>query len=103
MCHGSLQGRRQKVLLALVFLLRSAALGHCQLPPLDLNSYCQFPLSVGVGCQSLTSPVTYPARSPYTFFDLGLSLRWPLPPMPVLQVTIRAGSMRFDSQSQCAR
>ncbi len=100
MFHGSLRGGRQNVLLALLFFLCDATLGHCQQPPVDLNRYYQFPFSVGVEYQSLTPLVTYPIGSPYTLFDLALSLRWPIPVLPVLQPTLRAGIMRFDSQSQ---
>jgi hypothetical protein len=97
---NSLQGRRHKVLLALTFTLFVATFCHCEQSPLDLNTYYQFSLSVGVEYQNLTPLAAYPSGSPYTLFDLGLSVRWPIPPLPVLQPTLRAGLMRFDSQSQ---
>ncbi len=100
MFTGRLRGRSHKVLLPLLFILCAATLGHCQQSQVDLNSYYQFPLSVGVEYQSLTPLVTYPSGGPFTVLDLGLSLRWPIPPLPVLQPTVRAGFMRFDSQSQ---
>ena len=87
-----LNGRRHKVLLSLLFILGAATLCPCQQVALDLNSYYQFPLSLGVEYQSLTPLVTYPSGAPYALLDLGLSLRWPIPLLPVLQPTLRAGS-----------
>ena len=100
MSRRILLGRRQNVAYALLSFLLASTFAHSQQQGVDLNTYYQFPLSLGVEYQSLTHLVTYSWGSPFTVFDLSASVRWPIPPLPVLQPTLRAGVMRFDSQSQ---
>jgi tetratricopeptide (TPR) repeat protein len=90
----------RRVLLPLLIVLCAATSSYGQQATIDLNSYYRFPLSLGVEYQSLTPLVAYPYGSPYSLFDLGLSIRWPLPFLPVLQPALRVGLTRFDSQSQ---
>jgi hypothetical protein len=68
----------------------------------DLNAYYRFPASLGVEYQNLTPLSGYPEGVPYAISDVGLSLRVPLPALPVLQPVLRAGAVLFDSQNQAA-
>lgn len=96
-CNGALEVKRN---LALLYLLLSAAIASSQQAQVDLNTYYRFPLSLGVEYQSMTPFNAYPSGSPFNLYDLSLNVRWPVPPLPVLQPLLRAGMMRFDSQSQ---
>jgi tetratricopeptide (TPR) repeat protein len=89
-----------RVLLPFLIILCAAIPIHGQQATIDLNDYYRFPLSLSVEYQSLTPLVAYPSGAPYTVMDIGASIRWPLPFMPVLQPTLRAGWTKFDSQSQ---
>jgi hypothetical protein len=100
MARWSLQSRRPNVLLSLALLLLAAPFSHAQQSPLDLNAYYRFPLSLGVEFQSLTPFAAYPVGAPYSLFDISLQVRWPIPPLPVLQPLLRLGMMSFDSQNQ---
>ncbi len=77
--------------LAAVVLLPAQGTGS------DFNLRYRFPLSLGVEYQSLSPFAAY--GSVYNVFDLSANLRWPLPALPVLQPTLKAGLIRFDSQS----
>jgi tetratricopeptide (TPR) repeat protein len=100
MCNGFLGKCTPRILIPLLFILGTAIPGQGQQATIDLNSYYRFPLSLGVEYQSMTPLVSYQFGSPYTLFDLGLTIRWPIPPLPMLQPAMRAGMTQFDSQSQ---
>jgi tetratricopeptide (TPR) repeat protein len=92
-----LSRRRHALYLAFCFLFAAAisfALGN----ELNFNTYYRFPLSLGVEYQSLSPFAAY--GSQYNIFDLSANLRWPIPSIPILQPTLKAGMMRFDSQDQ---
>ena len=63
---------------------------------LNYNTYYRFPLSLSVEYQSLSPFDAY--GSQYNIFDLSAQVRWPIPSLPILQPTLKAGMMRFDSQ-----
>ena len=93
-----LQDRRRRVVLLRLCFLFAAALLFPQEPKLNYNTYYRFPLSLGVEYQSLSPFAAY--SSQFNIFDLSASVRWPIPSVPMLQPTLRAGMMRFDSQDQ---
>jgi hypothetical protein len=64
----------------------------------NLNRYYRFPLSVGVEYQGYTPFGQY--GSQYNIFELGGVIRWPIPPLPLLQPIVKAGMISFDSQDQ---
>ncbi len=99
MSRKSVPARRLRIPLLPAAFLLAAAIGHAQDAAVDLNAYYRFPLSVGVEYQSLTPLSAYPWGSPFTIFDISASVRVPIPPLPVLQPFLRAGVLRFDSQS----
>ena len=66
-----------------------------QAETVDLNQYYKFPLSVGVGYESLTALAAF--NTPYTIFDVAGVLTYPIPSIPVLQPFLRLGFARFDS------
>jgi hypothetical protein len=82
-------------IVGLCFLF-NVALAFPQSTELNYNTYYRFPLSLGVEYQSLTPFTAY--GSQYNIFDLSVQLRWPIPSLPVLQPTLKAGMLRFDSQ-----
>ncbi len=96
MFTGRLQGRSHKVLLPLLFILRAAILRT--MPAVSRRSEQLLP---GSPCRWEWStralrPWSLTHRAaPFTLFDLGLSLRWPIPPLPVLQPAAAAGMMQF--------
>lgn len=61
----------------------------------DLNTYYQYPLSVGFEYQSLT-PFTS-LNGPYNIFDAAGTVTLPIPGQPVLQPFARLGYTRFNS------
>jgi hypothetical protein len=81
----------------LTFLIGSVA-AFAQEAAVDLNSYYRFPLSIGIEYQSLSSLGLWEG-APYAPIDLSATVRWPIPPFPILQPTLKLGMMRFDSQS----
>jgi hypothetical protein len=89
---------RRRTAFFLLAILAGAAAGHAQEARVDLNSYYRFPLSVGVEYQSLSFLGLWEG-APYSPIDLSLILRWPIPPLPVLQPMVKLGMMRFDSQN----
>jgi tetratricopeptide (TPR) repeat protein len=91
-----LQGRGPRVALLVLCLLVAANHAFPQTAGLNYNTYYRFPLSVGVEYQSLSPFAAY--GSQYNIFDLSVQMRWPIPPLPVLQPTLKAGMLRFDSQ-----
>lgn len=84
-----------RTLLAGVAVVALAAFGHSQAEQVNLNQYYRFPLSLGVGYQSLTALSAF--NTPYTIFDIAGTVTYPLPSIPVLQPFARAGVVRFDS------
>jgi len=80
----------------LVCFFFASCLAFAQQSGPSFNTYYRFPLSLGVEYQSLSPFAAY--GSQYNIFDLSLQLRWPIPPVPFLQPTLKAGMMRFDSQ-----
>ncbi len=99
MCNGFFGVWRRKCNLPLCFLF-SAALVHPQQTQVELNTYYQFPLSVGVEYRSMTSFSAYPSGSPYNLYDLSLNVRWPISSLPVLQPLLRTGMMRSRTYYQ---
>lgn len=71
---------------------------HAQAKEIDYNTYYRFPISVGVEYQNLSPFATYEFGSPFSVYDLSLQVRWPIPPLPILQPTAKVGMLRFDSQ-----
>lgn len=84
--------------LALLIILGAAALAHAQTKEIDYNTYYRFPISVGVEYQNLSPFATYDVGSPFSVYDLSFQVRWPIPPLPILQPTAKMGMLRFDSQ-----
>ena len=62
----------------------------------NLNTYYQFPLSVGFGYEALSPFAEYGAL--YNTFDLSANVRLPIPRAPVIQPIAELGMMRFDNQ-----
>ena len=85
------------VLLCTFFLLIVTST-VCAQDKTNLNRYYRFPLSVGVEYQGYTPFGQY--GSQYNIFELGGVVRWPIPPLPLLQPLIKAGMISFDSQDQ---
>jgi hypothetical protein len=92
------RGRGHHVLLAVLCFVLAATAASSQGDELNYNTYYRFPLSLGVEYQSLSPFDAYGSR--YNIFDLSVQARWPIPPFPVLQPTLKAGMMRFDDQDQ---
>ncbi len=92
-----LPGRRQKaVLLWLLFSFISAPIIP-QNQQVNFNTTYRFPLSIGAEYQSLSPFAPYGAQ--FNIFELSASVRWPIPPIPVLQPTVRGGFMTFTDQN----
>jgi hypothetical protein len=87
---------KKAVLLWLCFSFTSALL-FPQEKQVNFNTMYRFPLSVGAEYQSLSPFAPYGAQ--FNIFELSASLRWPIPPIPVLQPTLRAGLMTFTDQN----
>ena len=87
------KARRSTALLS-VLLLAASSLA-AQPASTNYNTRYRFPLSIGVEYQSLSPFAGY--RAQFNIYDLSANLRWPIPSLPVLQPTIKAGIVRFDS------
>lgn len=61
----------------------------------NYNRYYQFPLSIGAEYQMLTPFSEY--GNSFNVFQASGIVRWPLPFLPILQVTGEGGIMQFDS------
>ncbi len=85
------------VLLCTFFLLVFTGVAGAQ-EKTNLNRYYRFPLSVGVEYQGYTPFGQY--GSQYNIFELGGVVRWPIPPLPLLQPLFKTGMINFDSQDQ---
>ena len=86
---------RRRALLVVVVVLLVCFRVPAQAETIDLNQYYKFPLSVGVGYESLTALAAF--NTPYTIFDVAGVLTYPIPSIPVLQPFLRLGFARFDS------
>jgi hypothetical protein len=65
----------------------------------DYNAYYRYPLSLGIESQYLIPFRSYAPLGvvvPYTVVDVSANIRLPLPPLPVLQPTLRLGATFFD-------
>ena len=98
MVSGGRRDRRTGI--GVLLLLLVTLPGVAQQDRLDLNSYYQFPVSLGAEYQSLMPATAYPWGAPYSVFDISLNVRVPIRPLPVLQPLGRIGATWFDSQSQ---
>lgn len=65
----------------------------------DYNQYYRFPLSVGVGFQSLTPLSDFPLDLNYNVLDVSAQLAAPIPNLPYLHPQARLGYIRYQSQS----
>jgi tetratricopeptide (TPR) repeat protein len=63
----------------------------------DLDDWYRYPLSLGAQYQSIT-PLGESTKD-YELYDLSALLRWPLPGLPVLQPTLRAGLLQWNPAS----
>lgn len=61
----------------------------------NFNRYYRFPLSLGVEYQMLTPFSEYGKN--FNVFEISGNVRWPIPPLPLLQVAAEGGIMQFDS------
>ena len=95
MKHAIYPSRIVIVLLGL-FLLLTATPSFSQDASQNLNTYYQFPLSVGIEYQNYSPFAEY--GSTYNIFELSGNVRWPIPPLPILQPMVKGGMIRFDSQ-----
>lgn len=62
----------------------------------NLNTYYRFPLSLGIEYQSYSPFAQY--GSSYNIFEIAGNVRWPIPPIPILQLNAKGGMISFDSQ-----
>jgi hypothetical protein len=88
--------RKLRASFIVTFFLLAGTLCFSQSPEIDYNTYYRFPFSLGVEYQSLSPFATY--GSQYNIFDIAAVLRRPIPSIPVLQPSVRAGMMRFTQQ-----
>jgi tetratricopeptide (TPR) repeat protein len=86
---------RRMALRAAMLIFLTARLLPLWAETVDLNQYYRFPVSVGVGYDSLTALAAF--NTPYTIFDVGGVVTVPIPRVPVLQPFLRFGIVRFDS------
>ena len=56
---------------------------------LDYNKHYQFPISLGVGYQTLSPFATY--GSNFNIYEISAIARYPIPTSPVLQPTLKLG------------
>jgi len=94
-------GRRGTWLFLILLLLLSAPLYSQSQPGTgsvssNLNSYYRFPFSLSAEYESLSPFGTYGAT--FNAYQISGLLRWPIPPLPVVQPTFKAGMMQFDSR-----
>jgi tetratricopeptide (TPR) repeat protein len=90
---------RQRAWLAGLLLLVATVWAAPADEKIDYNSYYRYPLSLGVESQYLIPLSSYTplgVTAPYSVFEVSANVRWPLPPLPMLQPTIRLGAMFFD-------
>ncbi len=66
---------------------------------INLNDYYKFPLSIGVGYQSLTPLTAFETGGPYTAYEASLNLRVPIPGAPMFQPALKGGILSFNSNS----
>jgi tetratricopeptide (TPR) repeat protein len=81
--------------LAAGLLLAAAVSLSAQGTATNYNLRYRFPLSLGVEYQNLSPFANYGAQ--FNIYDISANLRWPIPSLPVLQPTVKAGIVRFDS------
>ena len=74
------------------------ALSFSQEKKLNLNTYYRYLLSVGIEYQIFSPFAEY--GSNYNIFEVSANVRWPIPPVPVLQPMVKGGMIRFDNQDQ---
>ncbi len=86
---------RRTALRAAVIMILAARFLPSWAETVDLNQYYKFPVSVGVGYDSLTALAAF--NTPYTIFDVAGVVTIPIPSLPVLQPSLRLGIVRFDS------
>jgi len=87
----------KKLIISICFLVSSFLL-FSQTSEQNYNQYYRFPLSLGVEYQNYTPFAQY--GSLYNIFEISGNVRWPIPPVPIIQPTIKGGMLRFDSQDQ---
>jgi tetratricopeptide (TPR) repeat protein len=61
----------------------------------NLNTYYQFPVSLGLQYQTLTPISSF--NYDYNIFEISGEIRYPLRSMPILQPFLRGGLIQFDS------
>ncbi len=66
---------------------------------IDFNNYYRFPVSTGVGFQSLTPLADYPLNESYNVFDISGLVTVPIPSLPVLQPGVQLGYVKYQSKS----
>jgi len=84
----------------LTFILTSlflAARLYSQEPALNYNTHYRFPVSIGVEYQNLSPFAEY--GSTFNIYEVSGEIRIPIPPVPVLQPTLKFGLMAFDSRN----
>ncbi len=62
---------------------------------LDLDHYYKFPLALGLEYQSLSLLNEY--KNKFNVYDISANIRWPIPPLPILQPALQFGLMQYES------
>jgi hypothetical protein len=78
-----------------VLVLVCTALSAQEREPGNLNLYYRYPLAVAADLHNWNSFRDY--GGPFSIFEFGGSVRYPLPAQPVLQPLLRGSFVRFDS------
>ena len=86
---------RRIAFLILALAAATTAWGQSAGSEVDLNTYYQFPLSIGFEYQSLTPFSSF--NVPYSIFDAAGTVTLPFRSLPVLQAFVRGGYTRFNS------
>ena len=63
----------------------------------DLNYYYAYPISAGFEYASQSTFADYEYGSPYEVYELSGNIRWPLPPLPHIQIMLKGGMISFNS------
>jgi hypothetical protein len=95
----SIHSRKGKRIVSItLFIIFITIALHSQEQPRDLNQYYRFPLSLSVEYQSYNPAEAYGTEN--NIFEIAGYLRWPIPPLPILQPLLKGGMISFDSLNQ---
>ncbi len=86
----------KKVFILIMVLILISTTLFAQDAAINYNTHYRFPVSIGVEYQSLSPFAEY--GSTFNIYEVSGALRVPIPPVPVLQPTLKFGMMAFDSR-----